>query len=60
MTLFQSTPPRREVTLFVGFMGWSALFQSTPPRREVTALSKPATPTVKISIHTSPKGDDTC
>ncbi len=56
--VFQSTPPRREVTPAVDALDRSVLFQSTPPRREVTVCGEVARAGQVISIHTSPKGGD--
>ncbi len=56
--LFQSTPPRREVTMLPSYTASAYAFQSTPPRREVTASRQVEATRRRISIHTSPKGGD--
>ena len=56
--LFQSTPPRREVTSAAVGHTHSKSFQSTPPRREVTEFYLRSSTCPEISIHTSPKGGD--
>ena len=56
--VFQSTPPRREVTQVEATRKREAEFQSTPPRREVTLADADDAFAGGISIHTSPKGGD--
>ena len=56
--IFQSTPPRREVTTIARQRTGTSVFQSTPPRREVTLFIVVSGRYRIISIHTSPKGGD--
>ena len=59
-TVFQSTPPRREVTIRTTLRESPALISihTSPKGGDATRHQPDSTP--HISIHTSPKGGDAC